>query len=273
MSRISWFVVCPDVRTTVVMSQLNVRRVRQVYLITYSRASADVVPSRNAFAEKVLAAFEACGTARVMMWVCSQEFHRDGGLHYHMSVKLDKVQRWLRVRNFLANHYDVSVHFSSLHHNYYSAWKYVTKSDQQYLQSTGHPDLTSSFPPPTEAASLAVAHAPPTSTTAHVAEGSGGGRSSGVGGGKRKPRLTLFDVSQLVVQKNLQTRLQLLTFAEQQKCAGKDDLARLIVNRGSRAVDEAIKVSLLTSTLSKYCTIPLFSHTLIIVYRCGQILP
>ena len=66
-------------------NDLNARQVRQVYLITYSRASPDV--SRQGLADKVVTPFETCGTARVLQWACSQEFHADGGLHYHIVWK------------------------------------------------------------------------------------------------------------------------------------------------------------------------------------------
>ena len=43
----------------------------------------------------------------------------------------------------------IQLHFSSNHINYYSAWQYVTKSDSNYVQSEGHPDLTLMEPPRT----------------------------------------------------------------------------------------------------------------------------
>ena len=49
----------------------------------------------------------------------------------------------------------VSVHYSSVHHNYYSAWKYVTKSDKDYAQSDEHPRLQDAVKPKTSNASHA----------------------------------------------------------------------------------------------------------------------
>ena len=34
--------------------------------------------------------------------------------------------------------YGISVHYSSAHHNYYSAWRYVTKSEKDFVQSENH---------------------------------------------------------------------------------------------------------------------------------------
>ena len=43
--------------------------------------------------------------------------------------------------------------FSNRHENYYSAWKYTTKEDLEYIQSEGHPVLTNAQPPQTTRAS------------------------------------------------------------------------------------------------------------------------
>ena len=45
--------------------------------------------------------------------------------------------------------YGISVHFSSVHKNYYTAWQYVTKVDGDYEESKDHPDLTNGVEPQT----------------------------------------------------------------------------------------------------------------------------
>ena len=45
------------------------------------------------------------------------------------------------------------MHFSDVHHNYYSAWKYVTKKDEHVLESENHPDLWNSKASKTSTAS------------------------------------------------------------------------------------------------------------------------
>lgn len=42
--------------------------------------------------------------------------------------------------------FGISVHFSTIHTNYYSAWQYVTKGDSGFIQSFGRPDLTNYHP-------------------------------------------------------------------------------------------------------------------------------
>lgn len=162
-----------------------------------------------------------------MHWACSRESHQDGGHHYHMSVKLDQGRRWLRVKQTLEAENNIIVNFSSSHVNYYTAYKYVVKEDDNALHSPGHPDLGDCSPKSTAASRKR--------TKSSTAQSSSKG--------KKKKRLSAFDVSEIVVQRNIKTRTQLLVLANQQKQNGKTDLAEFIVNRGAKCVDEAIRVS------------------------------
>ena len=58
-----------------------------------------------------------------------------------MAIKLDRNQRWLSSKRNLLERCGISVHFSSLHRNYYSAWQYVTKEDEEFIESVNHPDF------------------------------------------------------------------------------------------------------------------------------------
>ena len=58
----------------------------------------------------------------------------------------------------------------------------------------------------------------------------------------RKRQLSVYEVSQIVVNKKFKSRLELLAFAQEQQNEGKTDLAQFIANRGSKAVDKAIRV-------------------------------
>ena len=111
---------------------------RSVYLVTYSQAKLEKFPHRNDFAMAVIVSFTQ-GSARVLQWWCSVENHSDGGKHYHVALKLNKVQRWHTSKKYLLQQFGVSVHYSNIHHNHYSAWRYVRKSDDAYAESDGHP--------------------------------------------------------------------------------------------------------------------------------------
>ena len=207
------------------LATLNSRQVRFVYLITYSQADLDLVPTREEFSSIVL---------EVVQWACSKEEHRDGGSHYHMAVKLSARRRWLKVCNYLERRHGVKVNFSDRHCNYYSAWRYTTKEDADFIQSESHPDLSHSSQPCTSAASRAVSRK----------RSSGASTSSRRTSRKGRKSLSIFDVSQIAVKIGIRTRLELLPYANNQKKEGKTDLAKFIANRGAKAVDEALSVGL-----------------------------
>lgn len=213
---------------------LSARQVRSVYLITYSQADVDLVPTREEFSRVVLESFanaDPCSRCEVVQWVCSQEAHRERGIHYHMAVKLSARRRWLKVRNYLDDKHSIKVNFSNRHYNYYSAWQYTTKEDTSYLESPSHPDLRNAPEPTSSQASLAHRNA--------TNENEGFSNRKGK---RRRKNLSVYDVSQIAVQKGIKTRVELLALANQQKKEGKTDLAEFIANRGGKAVDDALSV-------------------------------
>ena len=73
------------------LATLHSHQVRFVYLITYSQADLDLVPTREEFSAIVLDSFsntDPSSPLEVVQWACSKEEHRDVGSHYHMAVKL-----------------------------------------------------------------------------------------------------------------------------------------------------------------------------------------
>ena len=72
------------------LTQLEKRTVRSVYLITYSQANLEKLPTWEKFAECIVQVFESTGNNKVEKCVCSQERHADNGKHYHMAIKLKK---------------------------------------------------------------------------------------------------------------------------------------------------------------------------------------
>ena len=86
------------------------------------------------------------GCAKVKHWSCCLEEYKDGRLHFHLAIKLDRNQRWISSKTYLIEVYGISVHYSNRHYNYYSAWRYVTKSDACYIENEGHPRLDDTEP-------------------------------------------------------------------------------------------------------------------------------
>ena len=209
---------------------LGVRQVREIYLITYSQVNADLFPTRESFVNIVCEAFTACNVD-ILQCVCAKENYKQSGFHFHTTVKLKERHRWKRVRNYITEKHGVHVNFSNRHDKYFSAWKYTTKEGLEYIQSEGHPDLTNSQPPQSTRASEACR-----------ARGNSEGKRRAVKAKSRKRQLSVYEVSQIVVNRKFKSRLELLAFAQEQQNEGKTDLAQFIANRGSKAVDEAIRV-------------------------------
>ena len=138
-------------------SPLTQQQVRSVYLLTFSQADLSIFPDKESFASAVCEAVLKCDgpKAKIVQWTCCKEKHKKGGTHFHMAIKLNKIKWWLPIRQYLRQKWNVNVHFSHRHVNYYSAWLYTTKEDKEFLQSSNHPDLVNSRPPKTMSASQA----------------------------------------------------------------------------------------------------------------------
>ena len=171
-----------------------------------------------------------------------------------MALKLDRCHRWLSSKNFLREHHGIVVHFSNLHYNYYSAWKYVTKEDENVLQSEDHPDLWNAKAPKTNTACserkkhcskhesdlLSQSTDSGDEDDCSEVEASSSQTDNNMSSKKRKKRLTPFELSEIIVEKEIKTRTELLAFANMQKMEGKSDIAEFIVNRGPRVVAEIL---------------------------------
>lgn len=142
-----------------------------------------------------------------------------------MSVRLDRSRRWLKVKKNLETEHNMFVNFSSIHVNYYTAYKYVVKEDGQALHSPGHPEVTNCIPKSTAASRKRTGSSTSQSSMEHA----------------RKKRPRTFDVSQIVEQHNINIEIQLQTLVIKQE--KQDDFPELTINRGAKCVEEAIPVS------------------------------
>ena len=211
---------------------------RLVYLITYSRRDGTKFPTRESFSKAVLEGWQYRGI-RVLQWVVSLEGHADSDVsssdvsnnyHHHMAIKLSKRARWLQVRNFLDENYGIQVNFSDKHNTYYSAYRYVTKEDSEALHSPSHPDLRDA--PKTEKA-----------IAAKKRKGKNPERGTAKKKNRKEKRLSVYDVKQLIQEKKITTRLELVCLAIEQEREGKTSLAEFIANKGTKAVDEALAIA------------------------------
>ena len=87
------------------------------------------ISNSEVFARAMVESFST-GTAKVVQWVCCREKHRKGREHYHLAMKLDRNQWWMMSKHYLQSLCGIAMHYSSCHHNYYSAWLYITTADR-----------------------------------------------------------------------------------------------------------------------------------------------
>ena len=205
-----------------------------VYLLTYSQADITKFPTRTVLADAVVQSFTS-ETVSVVQWCCSKEKHKQSGEHFHICVKLSRNQRWLSSKKFLRDRFGIEVHYSCVHHNYYSAWKYVTKSDENYEESEGHPDLKNATEPKTSTASRRRRQ------TTNVDNDEGSKSHNSTPSKRQNKRLSAFDVSEIIVEKAIQSKTELQALAKEQKDEGKTDLAQFIVSRNARVLDDLFK--------------------------------
>lgn len=206
--------------------ELSSRQLRSVYLITYSQADLTKFPSRETFADAVVEKFASNPGIEVVNWVCCKEKHQNNGEHYHLALKLNKVKRWLRIKQDFQREFDAVLNFSDGHPNYYSAYKYVTKSDTNFIRSENHPDLQNE-PRTTQASQKRVRK----------------NNSTDAPKNSKCKRLTNSDVSTIIRTKNIKTTQQLYALIESQREEGKMDLYTFVINRGEKKISELLKMS------------------------------
>ena len=171
---------------------------------------------------------------KILHWIVCREEHHDGddteyGHHCHMAVRLDAKGRWLKVKLTFAALYKVQINFSDSHEAYYSAYSYLWKEDPEPLLSHGHPEL--SEPPKTVKATATLKE---NASERSMPEEITASKSI-------RTRLTVFDVCQLIQEKDIKSRMELTHFAVIRNREGASLLA--IANRGSKAEDEALSIA------------------------------
>eukprot|EP00795_Rhopilema_esculentum_P005652 gene5652-10884_t len=106
-------------------------------------ANLEIFPTRESFGKAIAEAFDrGSGEVKTQHWTCCLERHQDGGQHYHVAIKLTGPKRWVGVKEHLTKTFGIVVNFSEGHDNYYTAYKYICKSDDDMFKSQDHPHLS-----------------------------------------------------------------------------------------------------------------------------------
>ena len=74
--------------------ELKIKAARKVYLVTYSQTDLNKFPTQLSFVRAVLCSFVETPIT-VVHCIGSREEHWESGSHHHMTLKLDRNQRWM----------------------------------------------------------------------------------------------------------------------------------------------------------------------------------
>ena len=213
-------------------SSLDPRSHRKTYLVTYSQANRILYPTRESFGQDIVGSFNSGESkVKVLYWACCLESHANGGDHYHLALKLSGSKRWKSVKDHMQNIKGIVVNFSDTHQNYYTAFKYITKSDPNIFLSQSHPNLEEMNPPKTSKCLSALRKKHARSANNTVVEEPKKKE-------KKSKRLSNYDVYKYISQNEIQSEDQLYSIAHTQEADGKTDLAVYLLSRSRKSVGE-----------------------------------
>lgn len=216
--------------------EIDSNKPRRSYLITYSQAELEKFPTRESFATAIVEAFVSQrSTSQPQHWACCIEKHADEGFHYHMALKLTGPKKWLESKRALQRKYGIAVHFSD-HEGYYSAYKYICKYDKNVYHSPNHPNLDEVGSPQTKNCQRAYRQRRSKRQETTVADHEEREHCS-----KKRKKLSNIDVSEFIVKHDIKNQTALLATASEQNEEGKKDLAKFVLSRSSKSLDELVQ--------------------------------
>ena len=110
---------------------------KRIFLVTYSQADTVRFPTRKSFARFVVTAFNhGVGKAKVVKWAVCREPHVEGGVHYHVSIKMNDLKRWSMAQRWMAGN-GVHCDIQDQHDHYVSMYRYVMKMDELAVDEEG----------------------------------------------------------------------------------------------------------------------------------------
>ena len=206
---------------------------KRQYLITYSQANLNLFPTRESFGSAVAEEFNS-GTSAVKVdyWACCKELHKDGGIHFHCSIKLTGSKKWIGVRNRLSSKYNIQVNFSDKHDYYLSSYRYVCKEDEEVFHSENHPEnlLSASSPATKKGTLVSKQNARKRKSLKLENEAS-----------LSKKRMNNLEASDIIKKEKIKSYTELLALAEKRREAGQTDFANFVFNRNEKALRELVK--------------------------------
>ena len=171
---------------------------------------------------------EAFNSCHVVEWTYCKEFHKDGGKHFHRSIKFSSSALWgLANKRFLRD-YNLSLNFQPKTYRYVAAYRCIIKEKDisTVLHSQGHTPLECIKSPKTKKAFERFSQVSSEKKKRKLEENSYASRAPA------KPvQLTNVDVSNIMVRQGIKTEDELLSLAWAHAQDSKPDLKSFVLNK------------------------------------------
>jgi hypothetical protein len=219
-----------------------------VYLVTYSHAEKGPLQSKNEFGEVLEEVWNGCfGSGTVLYWASAQEPHREGGYHYHATIKLDRPRRFTRPSETLKSR-GIKVHFAEgaeegSEGGYRGALAYISKQDMAVVKSSCHPQA---LPEPRTTSAIRTHRQncrQRRSRSRFLADSAGEATGQDTEGKPKVVKLSRSDVGTMVLEKGIHSFKALMVEAERLRRAGDNTLFDFVVKSGQKTSEEVVKLA------------------------------
>ena len=156
-----------------------------------------------------------------------------------MALKLTGPKKWLECKRALQRKYGVVINFSD-HDGYYTAYRYISKSDENVYHSPNHPNLNEIGSPKTNNClqrtyrQRQVNRQAATHTTTSTS-------NEKLDSNPPTKKMSNIDVSEFIHKHDIRDQTSLLAVANDQQEEGKKDLANYALSWSSKSLDELIQ--------------------------------
>ena len=127
----------------------------------------------------------------------------------------------------------IQVNFSDTYDNYWSAFKYITKSDPNIFLSSNHPNMQEMSSPKTKLCVQAIRQKRKSRST-----DTSGDQLSTTTKPPKIARLSNLEVSEFITRNKISNKDELFAIAHAQKEDGKKDLANFLLSRSQKSLSD-----------------------------------
>ena len=148
-----------------------------------------------------------------------------------MAIKISGSKRWnLVIKRKLQEKHGIVVNFSTSHEQYYYAFRYVIKEDQEYVKIANHPPLEDMGSPQTKKCVREMCK--------RATMRKSGSGASVTNNSNKVSWLGKFKVSQFILRENVRDLEHLHSIANRRSLDGNNDLAKFCFTQNRKSIDD-----------------------------------